>query len=154
MRSNLMTQLQLHRSGRTSLVRLWIRDYRLVVLFMIEICTMFVCYVCIDYFSRSACAFTHIACFHEPIDIQMVLQILWFQFVIIIIGVSNLTVDGNRLYLEHLQIHLYQTVDLFACYTLFIKLIGSMLYTGYINLANEVSLYYLYLGVLYLFYLD
>ena len=58
-----MTQLQLHRPSRTSLLRLWIRDYRLVVLFMIKICTLFVCYVCIGYFSRFACAFTHIAFF-------------------------------------------------------------------------------------------
>ena len=47
MRSNLMTLPQLHRSGRTSLVRLQIRNYRLVVLFMIKICTLFVCYGCI-----------------------------------------------------------------------------------------------------------
>ena len=52
MRSNLMTLPQLHRSSRTSLVRLQIRNYRLVVLFMIEICTLFVCYACIGYFSR------------------------------------------------------------------------------------------------------
>ena len=63
MRSNLMTPPQLHRSNQTSLVRLQIRDYRLVVLFMIEICTLFVCYACIGYFSGFACAFTHIACF-------------------------------------------------------------------------------------------
>ena len=118
-----MTQLQLHRPGRTSLVRLWIRDYQLVVLFMIEICTLFVCYVCIGYFSRFACAFTYIACFfHEPVKIQMVLQILWLQFVIIIIAAlirSNLTVNDNRLDSNYLQIYLYQTVDLFVCYTLF-----------------------------------
>ena len=39
MRSNLMTLPQLHRFGRTSLVRLQIRNYQLVVLFMIKICT-------------------------------------------------------------------------------------------------------------------
>ena len=58
-----MTLPQLYRSSRTSLVRLQIRDYQLVVLFMIEICTLFVCYACIGYFSRFACAFTHVACF-------------------------------------------------------------------------------------------
>ena len=100
MRSNLMTLPQLHRSGRTSLVRLQIRNYRLVVLFMIKICTLFVCYDCIGYFSRFAYTLTHIACFHESINIQMVLQIIWLQFVIIIIAASirsNLIVDDNRL---------------------------------------------------------
>ena len=122
MRSNLIILPQLHRSGRTSLVRLQIRNYRLVVLFMIKICTLFVCYDCIGYFSRFAYTLTHIACFHESINIQMVLLILWLQFVIIIIVASirsNLTVDDNRLDSNYLQIHLYQTVDLFACYTLF-----------------------------------
>ena len=71
-----MTQLQLHRSGQTSLVRLQIRNYRLVVLFMIKICTLFVCYDCIGYFSRFAYTLTHIACFYESVNIQMVLQIL------------------------------------------------------------------------------
>ena len=37
-------------------MQLWqchqIRNYRLVVLFMIKICTLFVCYDCIGYFSR------------------------------------------------------------------------------------------------------
>ena len=114
MRSNLMTLPQLHRFGRTSLVRLQIRNYRLVVLFMIKICTLFVCYDCIGYFSRFAYTLTHIACFHESVNIQMVLQILWLQFVIIIIAVSiqsNLTADGNILDSECLQIHLYQTDD-------------------------------------------
>ena len=100
MRSNLMTLPQLHRSGRTSLVRLQIRNYRLVVLFMIKICTLFVCYDCIGYFSRFAYTVTHIACFHESVNTQMVLQILWLQFIIIIIAASirsNLTVDDNRL---------------------------------------------------------
>ena len=131
MKSSLMTLPQLHKSGQTSLARLLIRDYRLVVLFVIEICTLFVCYACVDYFSQFARAFTDMACFHEPVNIQIILWILWFQFVIIIIVVSirsNLTVDGNRLDSECLQIHLYWTVDLFACYTLFIKLIGSTLY--------------------------
>ena len=130
MRSNLMTLPQLHRSDRTSLVRHQIRNYRLVVLFMIKICTLFVCYDCIDYFSRFAYTLTHIACFHESVNIQMVLQILWLQFVVIIIATSirsNLTVDDNRLDSNCLQIHLYQTVDLFAYYILFIKLIDSML---------------------------
>ena len=35
-----------------------------------------------------------------------------------------------------------------------VKLIGSMIYTGYIHLADEVSLDYLYSGVLHLFCLD
>ena len=100
MRSNLMTLPQLHRSGRTSLVRLQIKNYRLVVLCMIKICTLFVWYNCIGYFSRFAYTLTHIACFHESVNIQMVLQILWLQFIIIIIAASirsNLTVDDNRL---------------------------------------------------------
>ena len=100
MRSNLMTLPQLHRSDRTSLVRLQIRNYRLVVLFMIKICTLFVCYDCIGYFSRFAYTLTHIACFYESINIQMVSQILWLQFVIIIIAASirsNLTIDDNIL---------------------------------------------------------
>ena len=95
-----MTLPQLHRSGRTSLVRHQIRNYRLVVLFMIKICTLFVCYDCIGYFSRFAYTLTHIACFHESVNIQMVLQILWLQFIIIIIAASirsNLTIDDNRL---------------------------------------------------------
>ena len=100
MRSNLMTVLQLHRPGRTSLVRLQIRNYRLVVLFMIKIYTLFICYDCIDYFSGFAYTLTHIACFYESVNIQMVLQILWLQFIIIIIAASirsNLTIDDNRL---------------------------------------------------------
>ena len=100
MRCNLMTLPQLHRSGRTSPVRLQIRNYRFVVLFMIKICTMFVCYYCIGYFSRFAYTLTHIAYFHESVNIQMVLQILWLQFVIIIIAASirsNLTIDDNSL---------------------------------------------------------
>ena len=116
MRSNLMTLPQLHRSGRTSLVRLQIRNYRLVVLFMIEIYTLFVCYDCIGYFSRFAYTLTHIACFHESVNIQMVLQIIWLQFIIIIIAASirsNLTIDDNRLDSNCLQIHLYLTVDLY-----------------------------------------
>ena len=95
-----MTLPQLHRSGRTSLVRLQIRNYHLVVLFMIKICTLFICYDRIGYFSRFAYTLTHIACFHESINIQMVLQILWLQFIIIIIAISirsNLAVDDNRL---------------------------------------------------------
>ena len=139
MRYNLMTLPQLHRSGRTSLVRLQIRNYRLVALFMIKICTFFVCYDYIGYFSQFAYTLTHIACFHESINIQMVLQILWLQFVTIIIAISirsNLTVDGNRLDSERLQIHLYQTVDLFACYTIFIKLIGSTLYIGHVPFSR------------------
>ena len=63
MRSNLMTLSQLHRSGRTSLVRLQIRNYRLVVLYMIKIYTLFVCYDCISYFSQFAYTLTHIAFF-------------------------------------------------------------------------------------------
>ena len=113
---------QLHRSGRTSLVRLQIRNYRLVVLFMIKICTLFVCYDCIGYFSRFAYTLTHITCFYESVNIQMVLQILWLQFIIIIIVASirsNLTIDDNGLDSNYLQIHLYQTVNLFTCYTLF-----------------------------------
>ena len=135
MRSNLMTLPQLHRSGRTSLVRLQIRNYRLVFLFMIKICTLFVCYGRIGYFSRFAYTLTHITCFHESVNIQMVLQILWLQFIIIIIDVSirsSLTIDENRLDSKCLQIHLYQTVDLFVCYTHFIKLIGSMLYIDHV----------------------
>ena len=100
MRSNLMTLPQLHRSGRTSLVRLQIRNYRLMVLYMIKICTLLVCYDCIGYFSQFVYTLTHIACFHESVNIQIVLQILWLQFVIIIIAASirsNLTVDDNRL---------------------------------------------------------
>ena len=118
-----MTLSQLHRSGRASLVRLQIRNHRLVVLFMIKICTLFVCYDCVGYFIRFAYTLMHIACFYESINIQMVLQILWLQFVIIIIAASipsNLTVDDNRLDSNYLQIYLYQTVVLFACYTLFI----------------------------------
>ena len=139
MRSNLMTLPQLHRSGRTSLVRLQIRNYRLVVLFMIKICTLFVCYGRIGYFSRFAYTLMHIACFHESVDMQMVLQILWLQFIIIIIVVSirsSLTVDDNRLDLKCLQIHLYQTIDLFACYTLFIKPISSTLYIGHVPVSR------------------
>ena len=122
MKSNVMTPPQLHRSSRTSMVRLQIRNCRLVVLFMIKICTLFVCYDCIGYFSRFAYTLTHIACFHESINIQMILQILWLQFVIIIIAASirsNLTVDDNRLDSKNcLQSHFYQIVDLFACYTI------------------------------------
>ena len=95
-----MTLLQLHQSNRTSLVRLQIINYRLVVLFMIKICTLFVCYDRIGYFSQFAYTLTHIACFHEYVNIQMVLQILWLQFIIIIIVASirsNLTIDDNRL---------------------------------------------------------
>ena len=139
MRSNLMTPPQLHRSGRTSLVRLQIRNYLLVVLFMIKIYTLFVCYNCIGYFSRFAYTLTHIACFHESVNIQMVLQILWLQFVIIIIATliqSNITVDDNRLDSNCLQIHLYQAVNLFACYTLFIKLIGSTLYIDHVPFSR------------------
>ena len=100
MRSNPMTLPQLHRSGRTSLVRLQIRNYRLVVLFMINICTLFVCYDCIGYFRRFAYTLTHVACFHESVNVQMVLQILQLQFIIIIIAASirsNLNIDDNRL---------------------------------------------------------
>ena len=139
MRSNLMTLPQLHRSGRTSLVRLQIRNYRLVVLFIIKICTLFVCYDCIGYFSRFAYTLTHIVCFHKSINIQMILQILWLQFVIIIIAASirsNLIVDDNRLDSNCLYIHLYQTVDLFACYTLFIKLIDSTLYIDHVPFSR------------------
>ena len=139
MRSNLMTLPQLHRSGRTSLVRLQIRNYRLVVLFMIKICTLFVCYECIGYFSRFAYTLTHIACFHESVNIQMVLQILWLQFIIIIIVASirsNLTIDNNILDSNCLQIHLCQTVNLFVCYTLFIKLIGSTLYINHVPFSQ------------------
>ena len=139
MRSNLMTLPQLHLSDRTSLVKLQIRNYRLVVLFMIKICILFVCYDCIGYFSRFAYTLTHIACFHESVNIQIVLQILWLQFVIIIIVASirsNLTVDDNKLDSNCLQIHLYQIVDLFACYTLFIKLIGSTLYIDHVPFSR------------------
>ena len=139
MRSNLMTLPQLHRSDRTSLVRLQIRNYRLVVLFMIKICTLFVCYDCIGYFSRFAYTLTHIACFHESVNVQMILQILWLQFVITIIAVSirsNLTIDDNRLDSNYLQIRLYQTVNLFACYTLVIKLIGLTLYIDYVPFSR------------------
>ena len=100
MRSNLMTLPQLYRSGRTSLVRLQIRNHQVVVLFVIETCTLFVCYDCIGYFSQFAYTLTHIACFHESVNIQMVSQILWLQFVIIIIAASirsNLTIDDSRL---------------------------------------------------------
>ena len=133
MRANLMTLPQLHRDMYSvcQLVRLQIRNYRLVVLLMIKICTLFVCYDCIGYFSRFAYTLTHIACFHESVNIQMVLQILWLQFLVITVAASiqsNLTVDDNRFDSNCLQIHLYQTVDLFACYTLFIKFIGSTLY--------------------------
>ena len=134
-----MTLPQLHRSGRTSLVRLQIRNYRLVALFMIKICTLFVCYGRIGYFSRFAYTLTHIAYFHESIDMQMVLQILWLQSIIIIIVVSirsSLTIDNNRLDSKCLQIHLYQTVDLFTCYTLFIKLIGSTLYIDHVPFSR------------------
>ena len=100
MRSNLMTLPQLHQSSRTSFVRLQIRNYRLVVLFIVKICTLFVFYDYIGYFSRFAYTLTHIACFHESVNIQMVLQILWLQFIISIIPASNrsnLHVDDNRL---------------------------------------------------------
>ena len=122
MRSNLMTLPYLHRSGRTSLVRLQIRDYRLVVLSMIEICTLFVCYACIGYFSQFAQAFTHIACLSESLSMYR-----WFygffDFSLLLLSVlplirSNLTVDGNRLDSERLQVHLYQTIDSFVCYIL------------------------------------
>ena len=139
MRSNLMTLPQLHRSGRTSLVRLQIRNYRLVILFMIKICTMFVCYDRIGYFSRFIYTLTYITCFHESVNIQMVLQILWLQFVIIIIAASirsNLTIDDNRLDSKYLQIYLYQIVDLFTCYTLFIKLISSTLYINHVPFSR------------------
>ena len=122
MKSNLMTLPQLHRSSRTSLVRLQIINYRLVVLFMIKICTLFVCYDRIGYFSQFAYTLTHIPCFHKSVNIQIVLYIIWLQFVIIIIAASirsNLTIDDNRLDSNCLQIHLYQIVDLFVCYTLF-----------------------------------
>ena len=95
-----MTLSQLYRSSRTSLIRLQIRNYRLVILFMIKICTLFVCYDCIGYFSRFAYTLTHIACFYESVNIQMVLQIFWLQFIIIIIAASirsNLTIDDNKL---------------------------------------------------------
>ena len=139
MRSNLMTLPQLHRSSRTSQVRLWIRDYQLVVLFMVEICTLFVCYACIGYFSQFAYAFIYMAHFHELVDIQSVLLTFWFQIIVIIIAASirsNPTIDGNRFELDSSQICLYQTVNLFSCYTLFIKLIGSMLYIDHVPFSR------------------
>ena len=139
MRSNLMTLPQLYRSGRTSLVRLQIRNYRLVALFMIKICTLFVCYGRIDYFSRFTYTLTHIACFHESVDMQMVLQILWFQFIIIIIAVSirsNLTVDDNRLD-PRLFVDLFILGSRFVrmLYS-FIKLIGSTLYINHVPFSR------------------
>ena len=139
MRDNLMTLPQLYRSDRTSLVRIQIKNYRLVVLFMIKMCILFVCYDCIGYFSRFAYTLTHIACFHKSVNIQIVLQIVWLQFVIIIIAAltrSNLTIDDDRLDSNCLQIYLYQTVDLFACYTIFIKLIGLTLYIDYVPFSR------------------
>ena len=158
MRSNLMTLPQLHRSGRTSLVRLQIRDYRLVVLFVIEICTLFVCYACIGYFSRFAYAFTHIACFFMNLSIYR-----WFYR---FFGFSLLLLP--QLYRSDRTSHLIvtdqiQSVCRFICtrqsiclhvISFLIKLISSMLYPGYIHLADDVSLYYLYFGVLYLFCQD
>ena len=135
MRSNLMTLPQLYRSGRTSLVRLQIRNYRLVVLFMIKICTLFVCYDRIGYFSR----------FAYTLMIQHVFMNLstyrWFYrfFDFSLLSLSQLhRSDRTSLLMiidqtqNCLQIHLYQTVDLFACYTLFIKLIGSTLYINHV----------------------
>ena len=153
MRSNLMTLPQLHRSGRTSLVRLQIRDYQLVVLFMIEICTLFVCYACIGYFSRFACVFTHIACFVN-------LSIYgWFYrfFGFSLLSLSQLYRSGRTSLL--MVTDYIQSIYKFICIrqsicsyviSFLVKLIGSMLYTGYIHLVDDVSLYYLYLGVLYL----
>ena len=144
MRSNLMTLPQLLRFGRTSLVRLYIRNYRLVVLLMIKICTMFVCYDCIGYFSRFAYTLMHIACFHESVNIQMVLQILWFS----LLPLSQLYQSDRTSLLmiidqtqNCLQNHLYQTVDLFACYTLFIKFIGSHFILIMFYLADDVFSY-------------
>ena len=53
---------------------------------------------------------------------------------------SNLTVDGSRLDLERLKIHLYLIVDFVRkCISFLVKFIGSMLYTGYIYLADDVT---------------
>ena len=135
MRSNLMTLPQLHRSGRTSLVRLQIRNYRLVVLFMIEICTLFVCYACIGYFSRLP-MLSHIQ--HVFMKLS---TYIWFYifFTFNLLSLLQLHRSDRTSLLtiidqtqNCLQIHLYQIVDLFACYTLFIKLIGSTLYINHV----------------------
>ena len=95
---SLLLLSQLHRSDRTSLGRLWVRDYRLVVLFMIEICTIFVCYACIGYFSRLP-MLSHIQ--HVFMNL---LTYRWFYrlFVFSLLSLSasirsNLTIDDNRL---------------------------------------------------------
>ena len=138
MRSNLMTLPQLHRSGRTSLIRLYIRNYQLVVLFMIKICTMFVCYNDIGYLAD--CLYSHC--------IQHVFMNLstyrWFYrlFGLSLLSLSQLhRSDRTSLFIivdqtqNYLQIHLYQTVD-FTCYTLFIKLIGSTLYIDHVPFSQ------------------
>ena len=143
MRSNLMTLPQLHRFGRTSLVRLYLSDYRLVVLFVIEICTLFVCYACIGYFSQFACAFTHIACFFMNLSIYR-----WFYgfFGFSLLSLSQLYRSGRTSLL--MVTDQIQSVCRFVCtrqsicshvISFFVNLIGSMLYTGYIHLANDVT---------------
>ena len=135
MRSNLMTLSQLHRYDRTSLVRLQIRNYRLVVLFMIKICTLFVCYDCIDYFSQFAYTLTHIAFFMNLSTYRQFYR--FFGFSLLLLSQLHRS-DRNSLLMiidqtqNCLQNHLYQTVDLFACYILFIRLIGSTLYINHV----------------------
>ena len=128
MRSNLMTLPQLYRSSRTSPVKLQIRDYQLVVLFMIEICTLFVCYACIGYFSRFACAFTYIACF-------MNLSIYgWFYrfFGFSLLSLSQLYRSG-RTSLLMVQIRFRAFVDLFVLDSRFVR----MLYPFSSNLSAQ-----------------
>ena len=143
-----MTQSQLHRFDRTSLVRLQIRDYRLVVLFMIKICTLFVCYTCIGYFSRFAYAFTHIACFFMNLSIYK-----WFYgfFDFSLLSLSQLYGSSRTSLL--MVTDQIQSICRFVCtrqsiyshvISFLVKLIGSMLYTGYIHLADDVSLYYIF----------
>ena len=131
MRSNLMTLPQLHQSGRTSLVRLQIKNYRLVVMFIIKICTLFVCYDCIGYFSRLPI----LSCIQHVFMNMSIYRWFYRFFGSSLLPLSQLhQSDRTSLFMiidqtqNCLQIHLYQTVDLFTCYTLLIKLIGQTLY--------------------------
>ena len=128
MKSNLMTLPQLHRSGRTSLVRLQIRNYQLVVLSRHVLClfamTASAILADLPILSRIQHAFMNLSTYR------------WFYrfFGFSLLSLSQLHRSNQTSLLMIIdqtqncfQIHLYQTVNLFACYTLFIKLIGSTL---------------------------
>ena len=135
MRSNLMTLPQLHRSGQTSLVRLWFRDYRLVVLFIIEICTLFVCYACIDYFSRLP-MLSHIQ--HIFINLLTYRQFYrFFGFSLLSLSQlhrsdrTSLLMIIDQIYIIYGFIYDKQSI-VRVLYFFFIKLIGSTFYIDHV----------------------